>query len=91
MAERESVSRNENGSKADLLPEYLTAGEVAAILKVSEGTVYKRFGNQPGVIDLGTPGSRYKRRKRALRISREVLDKFLIGARVSNSGPNRST
>lgn len=73
------------GSTPAAFPEYLTAFEVAAILRVSEDTVYKRFADQPGVIDLGTPERRFKRRKRVLRIPREVLDKFLIEARVPQS------
>ena len=36
--------------------EYLTVAQVATILNVSADTVIRKFGNQPGVIDLGSPG-----------------------------------
>jgi hypothetical protein len=44
--------------------EYLTVAQVAAILRVSTDTVIRKFGNQPGVIDLGTPEMQHKRRYR---------------------------
>lgn len=35
--------------------EFFTVDEVAKMLKVSRDTVSRRFENEPGVIDLGTP------------------------------------
>jgi hypothetical protein len=65
-----------------------TPAEVAALLKVSEDTVVRRFGDLPGVIDLGSPelvGRRTgrKRRYRVLRIPRAVLDRFLQDHRIA--------
>ncbi len=57
--------------------EYLTPGQVAAILQVSTDTVAREFGNAEGVIDLGTPESRRKRRKRVLRIPPRTLQRFI--------------
>lgn len=61
--------------------ELYTPAEVAAVLKVSEDTIIRRFGDRPGVIDLGSPelvGRRKgKRRYRLLRIPQNVLDRFL--------------
>jgi hypothetical protein len=62
--------------------EYLTANEVAAILKVDPKTVLRRFEHRPGVLNLGSGEGRFKRRYRVLRIPREVLEKFVIEMRV---------
>jgi hypothetical protein len=64
-----------------------TPAEVAARLKVSEDTVIRRFGDLPGVIDLGSPElvgrkTRRKRRYRIIRIPGAVLDKFLQEHRI---------
>jgi hypothetical protein len=64
------------------IPEYLTAAEVAAILRVSRDTVIRRFEKRTGVIDLGNPKSRFKRRYKVLRIPRETLEQFLVESRV---------
>jgi len=63
--------------------EWFTVVEVAKLLKVSRDTIIRRFGNEPGVIDLGTPTSRYKRRHRILRIPAAVLSRFLYRKRVA--------
>ena len=62
--------------------EFLTPYEVAAILKVSTDTVIRRFQRYPGVIDLGSNESRFKRRYRVLRIPRETLNRFIMESRV---------
>ena len=64
-----------------------TPAEVAARLKVSEDTVIRRFGDLPGVIDLGSPElvgrkTGRKRRYRIIRIPGVVLDKFLQEHRI---------
>ena len=51
--------------------------EVAAILNVSYDAALGLMPKMKGVIDLGTPTYRYKRRKRKLRISGTNLLKFL--------------
>jgi hypothetical protein len=43
-------------------PEYLTPEEAATILRVSPETVRRRFEKRKGVIDLGTPETRHKKR-----------------------------
>jgi hypothetical protein len=65
-----------------------TPAEVAALLKVSEDTVIRRFGDLPGVIDLGSPElvgrkTGRKRRYRIIRIPRAVLDRFIIEHRIA--------
>lgn len=55
--------------------ELFTVDEVVKMLKVSRDTVSRRFENGPGVIDLGVPTRRYKRRNRMLRIPAAVLNR----------------
>jgi hypothetical protein len=62
--------------------EYLTAAEAAAILKVSPETIIRKFENRPGVIDLGSPEGRFKRRYRVLRIPKQTFEKFVLENRV---------
>jgi hypothetical protein len=63
--------------------EFFTIAEVAKMLKVSPDTVSRLFGREPGVIDLGSPERRYKRRYRVLRIPAVVLNRFLHKKRVA--------
>jgi hypothetical protein len=67
------------------MPELLTVAEVKAVLKCSDDSVIRWFGDLPGVVDLGTPElvRRRKRRKRCLRIPRAVLEKFLLDHRIA--------
>jgi hypothetical protein len=65
------------------VPELLTVREVAALLKISPGSVTRRFQNLPGVIDLGSPETRFKRAYKVLRIPRPVLEGFLHANRVT--------
>jgi len=70
------------------MPELLTTREVSEALRCSEDFVLRRFGNLPGVIDLGTPeivggrGRKSKRGYRVLRIPRAVFEKFLVEHRI---------
>ena len=59
------------------MSELLTVAEVAGVLKCSEDAVTKRFAKVAGVIDLGQPETRSRRRYRVLRIPKTVLEKFL--------------
>jgi len=61
---------------------YLTPANVATILAVSEDTVMRHFATMDGVIDVGTPGSMHKRRKRVLRIPQRTLEMYLAERRV---------
>ncbi|WP_433963853.1 helix-turn-helix domain-containing protein [Tunturiibacter gelidiferens] len=63
---------------AERFDEYLTAQEVADILKISTDTVIRRFESRAGVIDLGSSESRFKRRYRVIRIPRQTLEQFLL-------------
>jgi hypothetical protein len=63
--------------------EYLTVAQVATILNVSTDTVIRKFGGQPGVLDLGSPETTHKRRYRVLRIPRHVLNRILNERRVA--------
>jgi hypothetical protein len=64
------------------IPEFLTAAEAAAILKVSPETIIRRFERLPGVIDLGSPEGRFKRGYRVLRIPKNVFQRFIVENRV---------
>jgi hypothetical protein len=66
------------------LPELLSVREVAAMLKLSPGSITRRFENYPGVIDLGSPETRFKRCYKVLRIPRPVLEKFLNECHVTS-------
>jgi hypothetical protein len=59
------------------MSELLTVAQVAAVLKVSEDTVIRRFAKVKGVIDLGSAESRSKRRYRVLRIPAAVVEGHL--------------
>jgi hypothetical protein len=68
--------------------ELLTVTEVAKELKCSQDFVCRRFGDLPGVIDLGSPElvgrkTGRKRRYRVLRIPRAVYEKFLQDHRIA--------
>jgi hypothetical protein len=69
------------GSRLEI-SEFLTPAEAAAILKCSPETIIRRFERLPGVIDLGSPEGRFKRRYRVLRIPRNVFQRFLAENRV---------
>jgi hypothetical protein len=62
---------------------FYTAGEVAAILKISTDSVIRKFSDVPGVIDLGSPEKGKKRQYRVLRIPREALERFIAENRVA--------
>jgi hypothetical protein len=62
--------------------EYLTPEEAANILRVSETTIVRKFEHRPGVLDLGTPETRFKRRYRVLRIPREALERYILEIQV---------
>jgi hypothetical protein len=64
------------------VPECMTVADVAATLKVSDDTVLKQFGALEGVIDIGTPGSMHRRRKRVLRIPWWTLERYLADKQV---------
>jgi len=63
-------------------PQYLTVSEVAAILAVSDDTVLNHFSSLEGVIDIGSPEKMHKRKKRALRIPRPTLDRYIADRQV---------
>ena len=62
--------------------DYPTCEEAAKILRVSADTITRKFENRKGVLDLGTPETRRKRRYRVLRIPREALQQFIVETRV---------
>jgi hypothetical protein len=68
-------------SAADL-PRYLTPGEIAKMLVVSEDTVIRQFEGREGVIDLGSQESMHKRRKRMLRIPMSAFDAYVVERQV---------
>jgi len=55
----------------------LTTKDVATVLKCGEDAVVKRFARLPGVIDLGKPETRSRRRYRVLRIPKVVVEQYL--------------
>jgi hypothetical protein len=62
--------------------QYLTVADVASILAVSDDTVLRQFGGMEGVIDVGTPETMHKRRKRVLRIPRQALERYIADRQV---------
>lgn len=62
--------------------ELLTVIQVSDYLQVSTDTVIRRFGGMEGVIDLGSPETMHKRRRRELRIPRVVLVRYLESRKV---------
>lgn len=62
--------------------QYLTVAQVAERLNVSLWSVYRKFAKLPGVIDLGSEETRFKRRYRVLRIPQAILDRYLLGLTV---------
>lgn len=71
--------------------ELFTVAEVAAFLRVSPDTIVRRFAKIPGVIDLGSPETRNKRRYRVLRIPKTVVEKFVISRGGASSHRNPAT
>jgi hypothetical protein len=69
-------------SRTTPLTEFLTPDQVSAILNISTDSVARHFGNAEGVIDLGTPETLHKRRKRVLRIPRSALERFIAQKQV---------
>lgn len=61
------------------MSELLTVRDVAVVLKCGEDAVVRRFAKVPGVIDLGKPETRSRRRYRVLRIPKTVVEKYLAG------------
>jgi hypothetical protein len=70
-----------SASASESYNEYLTSQEVAAILKISTDSVIRKFESLPGVLDLGSSESRFKRRYRVIRIPRQTLERFILGTR----------
>ena len=71
----------------------LTVRDVAIILQCGEDAVVRRFAKMPGVIDLGTPETRNRRRYRVLRIPKAVVEQYLTsksGRPVSVEVPERA-
>ncbi len=61
---------------------YLTVAEAAQILKCSEDSVSRMFGDVPGVVDLGSGETRNKRRYRVLRIPIGVFNREIAKRRI---------
>lgn len=57
--------------------EFLTVRQVSELLQVSDETVLRRFGELPGVLDLGSEEKMHKRRYRVLRIPKATLERFI--------------
>jgi hypothetical protein len=64
------------------IDEYWTPEQVADTLGASADSVYRWFQNEEGVLDLGSPETMHKRRKRCLRIPRTALDRFIAEHQV---------
>jgi hypothetical protein len=55
--------------------ENFSVAEVAALWNLSTDTIRKLFEDEPGVIPLGNPNPRGKRRRITLRIPRDVMER----------------
>jgi hypothetical protein len=75
------------------MSELLTVRDVATVLKCGEDAVVRRFAKVPGVIDLGKPETRSRRRYRVLRIPKVVVEQYLTrksGRSVQIEVPQRA-
>ena len=61
---------------------YLKPEQIAAILHISVTTVTRQFATLEGVLDLGSPTSCHKRRKRILRIPRSTFERYIAERKV---------
>jgi hypothetical protein len=78
------------GTMSDVL---LTVKDVAKVLQCGEDSVVRRFAKLPGVIDLGKPETRSRRRYRVLRIPKVVVEQYLTrksGRSVQIEVPERA-
>ena len=57
--------------------QFYTLAEAAEILKVNTDKIAKMFGDEPGVVDLGSPEKSHKRRYRVLRIPQSVFNRVI--------------
>ena len=64
------------------ISDMLTPEEVASILRISSHAVIKKLGDREGVVDLGWPGTKFRRRYRVLRIPRELVEQYIDETRV---------
>jgi transcriptional antiterminator len=80
--ERLLYDRKEAAHQLSNYSTYLRPDEVAAILNVSVTTVTRQFAMLDGVLDLGSPTSCHKRRKRILRIPRSTLERYIAERKV---------
>ena len=55
--------------------EMLTVAQIAQMLGISYAAALKRVESMPGVLELGVPGK--KQRKRMLRVPREVVEAYI--------------
>jgi len=62
--------------------QFYTVAEAAEFLKVSTDKVTRMFGDEPGVVDLGSPERSHKRRYRVLRIPQSVFNRVLHKKRI---------
>jgi AraC-like DNA-binding protein len=62
--------------------ELYSIAEVATRLKISAVKVARMFEDEPGVIDLGAPEMKHKRRYRILRIPASVVNRVLQKRRI---------
>jgi hypothetical protein len=63
-----------------------TVDEVAALLKISRWSVIRKFADEAGVIDMGSPlTTKRARRYRILRIPQSVINRVLARRRVGKS------
>lgn len=73
----------ENSQMPSASTEYLTTEEAASILSVSPETITRKFEHRKGVVDLGRPEDKRRRRYRLLRIPRETFDTFITECLVN--------
>jgi hypothetical protein len=66
----------------DTSTRYYTIEEIAEMWAISKDTVRRLFVNEPGVLVIGKPFSKYRRSYRTLRIPHSVL--IRVHARLTN-------
>jgi hypothetical protein len=74
LAEKPQSKRG-NPVTLPAVKDYYTVVEVAALLNLSPDTIRRLFADEQGVITLGDPHPRGKRRRVTLRIPKDVLER----------------
>ena len=83
LAKSEKPKPAQSDFEDDGIQENFTVGEIASLWRLSRDTVQRMFQDEPGVMPLGNPNPRGKRKRITLRIPRAVMER--VKKRRSNA------